>query len=189
MGRIRHLIGRLSSVGAVSLVFPSVENKWTLPSNIMEKFFSSFVEFLELLVLKSCNSIQIVHSYPLSIQPSNGFQQGIGTKNSRFQRFSCLLTQRSSLPIPSPNTLAHSQLQVFDFRMDFLLAPQLFKWTLAVMKHSPITSLTLSAIENKRQKEFHEYLFPRIVRLLLGLRTVAVLTGHGSRFTAAVTVP
>jgi hypothetical protein len=27
------------------------------------------------------------------------------------------------------------------------------------------------------------------VALMLGLRAVAVLTGHGSRFTAAVTVP
>jgi hypothetical protein len=171
MGRIRHLIGRLSSVGAVSFVFPSVENKWTLPSDVAEKFFASFVELLELLVLKSCNSIQIVHSYPLSIQPSGGFQQGVGAK-TRFRQFSRLLTQRSSLPIPSSNTLAHSDLQVFDFRMDFLLAPQLFKWTLAIMKHSPITSLTLSAIENKRQKEFHEYLFPRIIRLLPELQDI-----------------
>ena len=192
MERIHHLIGRLSSVGAVSLVFLSVEDKWTLRSDVVAKFFSSFTEFLELLALKSCTSIQIVHSHPLSIEPSVSFRRGTGTKNSRFRRFSRLLTHRSStdpadvtytplknspLPIipsqiPSPNTLACSYLQVFDFRMDFLLAPRLLEWTLAIMKHSPITSLTLSAIEKKRQREFHEYLFPRIVRLLPGLQDI-----------------
>ena len=185
MERIHHLIGRLSSVEAVSLVFPSAGNKWTLPSDVVEKFFTSFVELLELLILKSCNSIQIVHSYPLSIQPSVSFQRGTGTKNSRFRQFSRLLTQRSSLPIPSSNALAHSHLKVFDFRMDFLLTPQLFKWTLAVMKHSPITSLTLSAIENKRQKEFHEYLFPRIVRLLPELQDIK-LHFEGNEFLPTI---
>jgi len=202
MGRIHQLIGRLSSVGAVSLVFLSAEDKWTLRSDVVGKFLSSFIEFLELLLLKSCSSIQLVHSYPLSIEPSVSFQRGTGTKNSRFRRFSRLLTHHSStdpvtytplksspLPIPSqipsPNTLACSHLQVFDFRMDFLLAPRLLEWTFAIMKHSPIKSLTLSAIEKKRQREFHEYLFPRIVRLLPGLQDIK-LHFEGNEFLPTI---
>lgn len=200
MGRIHHLIGRLSSVGALSLVFPSVEDKWTLRSDVSGNFFASFIEFLELLVLKSCSSIQIVNSHPISIELTSSFQHGTKTKDSRFRRFSRLLTHRPSmdptadvtymplkrsLPIPSPNTLAHSNLQVFDLRMDFLLAPPLLEWTLAVMKHSPITSLTLSAIQNKRQREFQEYLFPWIVRLLPELQDIK-LHFEGNEFLPTI---
>jgi hypothetical protein len=205
MERIHHLIGRLSSVAAVSLVFLSVEDKWPLRSDVVEKFFSSFIKFLELLLLTSCSSIQIVHSYPLSIEPGVSFQRGTGTKHSRFRRFSRLLIHHSStdpaadvtytplknspLPIPfqipSPNTLACSHLQVFDFRMDFLLTPRLLEWTLAIMKHSPITSLTLSAIEKRRQREFHEYLFPRIARLLPGLQDIK-LHFEGNEFLPTI---
>ncbi|KIM41083.1 hypothetical protein M413DRAFT_11287 [Hebeloma cylindrosporum] len=187
MGRIHHLISRLSSVGAVSLVFPSVGDKWTLRSDVVGKFFASFVEFFELLVLKSCTSIQVLHSHPLNIEASYNFQPAARGKHSPLRRFSRLLTHRSSpdptaggnyrqlvkhshIPIPSANAYRH--LRVFDLRMDFLLAPPLLEWTLAVMKHAPITSLALSAIEQKRQTEFREYLFPQVVRSLPVLQEI-----------------
>jgi len=201
MARINLLIGRLCSVGVVSLVFPSAD-KWTLRSDVAGKFFANLVKFLELVVLKSCASIQVVHSHPLNIESNDSIQHGTGTKNSRFRRFGRLLNHLSStdstadatytrlikdspIPIPSSNTLAHSRLQDLDLRMDFLLAPPLLEWTLAVMKHSPITSLTLSAIEKKRKKEFQEYLLPQIVRLLPGLQDIK-LHFEGNEFLPAI---
>jgi hypothetical protein len=69
--------------------------------------------------------------------------------------------------------------------MDFLLAPPLLEWTLAIMKHSPITSLTLSAIEKPRQREFHVHLFPQIVQLLPGLQDIK-LHFEGNEFLPIV---
>jgi len=180
--RIYQLIDRLSSIGAVSLVFQFVGNKWTLPSDVVGGFFASFVELLELLVLKSCTSIQIVHPRPLNTESSYNIQRGAGKKNSPLQRFSRLLTHHSFMApsggahppmlIPPPSNLTHNHITDFDFRMDFLLAPPFLGWTLAVMKHSPITSLTLSAIQSTRKTEFRDSLFPEIVRLLPGLQDI-----------------
>jgi hypothetical protein len=188
--RICQLIGRLSLIGSVSLVFHFVGSKWTLPSDVVWNFFTSFVELLELLILKSCTSFQIVHTHPLNFQPRYNFQRGMGPKISPFQRFSRLFNPRSSvaptgglhLPVPilAPNTLTHSHITSLDFRMDFLLVPPLLGWTLVVMKHSPITSLTLSAIQSKRQREFCHSLLPEIVQSLPGLQEIKLqFEGNG----------
>ena len=190
MRRLHQLFQRLSSISGVCLVFHSKWHRWNTESSAFVEFLVAFCDAVEMLVVKRCDSIQIVHSHSVELESLHGFQhpKTDSTTIGHFIRHLFSLEnvsnrntasrQLSYTPPPIPPTLPqtpyHSILSRLDLNTNFTFNPQLAAFTLAIIKQSPITSLTLSATRNSIFNELNvkDGIFPQIIDAVPSLQEI-----------------
>ncbi|KAF8957016.1 hypothetical protein BDZ97DRAFT_139734 [Flammula alnicola] len=199
--RVRQLVTRLDSIGSACILFYPIKGVWSLRSAVVEEFLTALFGLLEAIVLKSCTSLQI-HHRPLTVDPPYRFQLLTGSTEVELDnsltkrryvirlrdhvlqgydwRYRQLYTYIET-PSPSPHLWLHSKLTILDLHSDLLLLPPFSSWTFAIMKQSPITSLSLFLLDIVSKDEFLHYIFPHIIDALPQLQEIQ-LAAHRHEF-------
>lgn len=183
--RIHQFIGRLQSVGSVCLAFYSMGGSWSLRLPVVEDFLTALFQFIEMVTLKSCASLQILHPHPINLKSPYKFHltssskiENIVTKGLRRIRDNELegdgwkyqqVYKYKTAPSLSPSLLLGNELKTLELHTDFLFVPPFSLWTYQFLKHSQITALSLSFPTVISEEEFRNYIFPYIVDSLPGL--------------------
>ncbi|KDR83021.1 hypothetical protein GALMADRAFT_864043 [Galerina marginata CBS 339.88] len=195
--RVIRLITRLSSIGSVSLVIDSWDSRWSLQSDVVQKIVVAVLDLVETAISKACTSFQIIHYHPAPIETDYQFEVMADSKKPKMQKFGrffmkSLFLARPDRPtlkdkewgyrqlsnVPTPRsffdfpTSLHTTLTKLDLSSDLLLIPPYSTWTFAVMKSSPIDSLSLRLPNQITEEEYQHYLFPMIVTSLPKLREI-----------------
>ncbi|KAF8953247.1 hypothetical protein BDZ97DRAFT_1929860 [Flammula alnicola] len=199
--RVRQLVTRLDSIGSACILFYPIKGVWSLRSAVVEEFLTALFGLLEAIVLKSCMSLQI-HHRPLTVDPPYRFQLLAGSTEVELDssptkrryvirlrdhvlqghdwRYRQMYTY-NEIPSPSPHLWLHSKLTTLDLHSDLLLLPPFSSWTFAIMKQSPITSLSLFLLDIVSKDEFLHYIFPHIIDALPQLQEIQ-LAAHRHEF-------
>lgn len=193
--RTNHMLSRLTSIGSFSLIIDSWGSGWSLRSDVAQKFMASVLEVTETAILKSCQSLQILHCHPTSAERVYNFKLVEKDKNPSLVKTTLLLVPRllshtrrtneqnlvgkgwkyESLSSSTSLQLwkspwSHSQLTHLDLDTEFLLIPPCSSWTFDIWKRSPIVCLSISFPSIITKDEFHHFLFPNLAKSLPNLR-------------------
>lgn len=195
--RINHMLSRLKLIRSLSMVIDSWGSGWSLRSDVAQRFMASVVELSETAILKSCQSLQILHCHPPSAERVYNFKLVGKQKHSNFVKAALQFAPRLLSQYRRPNgqhligkgwkyewqspsiplqlwkpSWSHSQLTRLDLDSDFLLIPPCSSWTFDVWKRSPIVSLSISFPSIITKDEFHYHLFPQLAKSLPRLREI-----------------
>ena len=204
MRRLHQLFRRLSSISGVCLVFHSKWDKWNAESSAFVEFLVAFCDVVETLVVKCCDSIQIAHSHPVELESLRGFQhpktdsttighfirhlfssENVSNRNTASRQLSRI---PPPIPLTLPQTPYHSILSRLDLNTNFTFIPRLAAFTLAIIKQSPIISLTLSATRNSvfNELSIKDSIFPQIIDVVPGLQEIKLDLDSDSIFPFAL---
>lgn len=168
------------------------------------EFLVAFCDVVETLVVKCCDSIQIAHSHPVELESLRGFQHPktdsttighfirhlFSSENVNNQNTASRQLSRIPPPIPLtlPQTPYHSILSRLDLNTNFTFIPRLAAFTLAIIKQSPIISLTLSATRNSvfNELSIKDSIFPQIIDVVPGLQEIKLDLDSDSIFPFAL---
>jgi hypothetical protein len=204
MRRLHQLFRRLSSISGVCLVFHSKWDRWDTESSAFVEFLVAFCDVVEMLVVKCCDSIQIAHSHPFELESLRRFQhpktdcttighfikhlfslENVSNRNPASRQLSHI---PPPIPLTLPRTPYHSILSCLDLNTNFAFIPQLAAFTLAIIKQSPIISLTLSATRNSVFNELSimDSIFPQVIDAVPGLQEIKLDLDSDSIFPFAL---
>ncbi|KAF5317500.1 hypothetical protein D9619_013174 [Psilocybe cf. subviscida] len=189
--RLLQLVGRLDEVGSLHLHFYSLGAAWVLSSDDLQEFLATLLQLINLAISKSCSDILLSHPHPLTdLRPPYKFQlisggnmvlqdfvrrslsimrqnsngendcglQGDGWRFQQMFKYKC-----KGIVTPPPRVIQLSKLTTLDMSSDFLLLPPFSSWTFNILKHAPITRLSLTILRIISSEELHHYVLPQIL--------------------------
>lgn len=199
--RLCNLFGRFQSVGSLCIKLQSTTNVgWSMQSSSVQRFTVTFQRLLEIIIHKRCTSLHIQLSHPVTTNyefqlvdrklPRRLIRSAVDStvRQPEFHGEGWQFSKMYDIPIllAHPPAIPSTRLTHIDLSSDFLLIPPYSLGTFAILKSSPVISLTLSMPNHTMMDAFQHYIFPNIVESIPSLRQLK-FTFRGSSFLGTVT--
>ncbi|KAJ7148055.1 hypothetical protein C8R43DRAFT_1129212 [Mycena crocata] len=147
--RVESFISRLSFVREVTLQLYSIEYSQCLSvgdDNILRTWTSRFGALLNSILQAKCTALTVVHGSYLTrsyeLIPPGFFRKYFRAKDAAAFRHD-LRQGKDTVSVPLPLSGASSHLTTLNIQSTTLIMPPGLNWTLGILRHASLTSLTL----------------------------------------------